>query len=210
MKLLDRFLDGGEETLMKECAGITSIAASANRLLKQSIHGSIELEKIKKLEKESDNLAFELSSKVTGGGIAPNLIDDALDMINKEDNIVDSIYNLAREFNRYKIKDKGLNLQIENSAYEMLELADKAISDVGKLLITDSIDGIKEIRKKIEREEEKGDEIKDGMLDFAYREEVDFKSFYHIIQVAHMADDILDNCEDVSDVYLNIMSSIIT
>ncbi len=210
MKLLDRFLDGGEENIMKKCTGITELAASANRLLKQSIHGSIELEKIRKLEKESDNVAFGLSSMVTGGGIAPNLIDDALDMINKEDNIVDAVYNLAREFKRYKIKDKEVNKQIESRVYDMLALADKAIEDVGKLLITDSIDEIKGIRKKIEKEEEKGDEIKDGMLDFAYEKNMDFKSFYHIIQVAHMADDILDNCEDVSDVYLNIMSSIIT
>ena len=69
---------------------------------------------------------------------------------------------------------------------------------------------LRTLREAIENLEETVDGIKDGLLDFAYTESADFRSFYHIIQVARLADNILDGCEDSADALLTIISSIIT
>ncbi len=79
-----------------------------------------------------------------------------------------------------------------------------------KMQASDDLAEIKRLRKEIEGYEEKGDEIKDNLFDFAYNAKIGFRSFYHLFEVAHQADDMLDNCEDSSDIYLTIMSSIIS
>ncbi len=210
MGLLKRILEGGDENVILGCTKITALAAKANTSLKEVVKKKGSIEKIKEIEKQSDNVAFELASKVTSGGIAQNLIDDILALIDKEDNIVDSIYNFAREFKRYNIPNEKIRKTIEQRAYDLLCIGDLAIQELDAILRLDTLEKIKEVRSKIEENEEKGDEIKDGMLDFAYSSESNFKDFYHTLQIAHTADDILDNCEDASDVYLNIMSSIVT
>ena len=200
MGLLKRILEGGDENVILGCTKITALAAKANTSLKEVVKKKGSIEKIKEIEKQSDNVAFELASKVTSGGIAQNLIDDILALIDKEDNIVE----------RYNIPNEKIRKTIEQRAYDLLCIGDLAIQELDAILRLDTLEKIKEVRSKIEENEEKGDEIKDGMLDFAYSSESNFKDFYHTLQIAHTADDILDNCEDASDVYLNIMSSIVT
>lgn len=63
---------------------------------------------------------------------------------------------------------------------------------------------------KIKALEREGDSLKDSLLDFAYTSGLSFKTFYHIIEAAHLADDILDGCEDSADVFMGIMLSIIS
>ncbi|MEM0148322.1 MAG: hypothetical protein QXY10_01870 [Candidatus Micrarchaeaceae archaeon] len=210
MGILKKILEGGDENILLECTRITTLAAQANTDLKKVVKKRIAIDSIKEIEKQSDIVAFELASKVTGGGISQNLIDNILELIDKEDNIVDSIYNFAREFKRYSIKEENTRKHVEQKAYDLLCIGDLAIKDLNNILKLDTIEKIKEIREDIESKEEKGDEIKDDLLDFAYSSETNFKDFYHTLQIAHTADDILDNCEDASDVYLNIMSSLVT
>ncbi|MGC8710447.1 MAG: DUF47 domain-containing protein [Candidatus Micrarchaeia archaeon] len=210
MGIIDRILQGGEEGIIKKFNTIIGVALDTNEMLDKLIEGKSSLDSLRVLEKRSDDVAFEITNMVTSGGVAPNLIDDMLALVDKEDSIVDSMYNLAREIGRYKIKNKKARLLMTSSLKEMTALARQALIMLRKMQASDDLAEIKRLRKEIEGYEEKGDEIKDNLFDFAYNAKIGFRSFYHLFEVAHQADDMLDNCEDSSDIYLTIMSSIIS
>lgn len=210
MGIIDKILQGGEEGIIKKFNAIVNIALDTNEKLGKLIEGKCSLEELRNLEKKSDDVAFEITNMVTSGGVAPNLIDDMLALVDKEDSIVDSMYNLAREIGRYKIKNRNANRLMINSLKEMAALARQALLTLRKMQASDNLNEIKRLRKEIETFEEEGDEIKDHLFDFAYGARIGFRSFYHLFEVAHQADDMLDNCEDSSDIYLTIMSSIIS
>lgn len=209
MQLFKSFFEGNEESILKRCNKIIEIAEEANRELEGAVKAQ-DISAIKNLEKESDNVAFEIAGSVTSGAVAPNLIDDILQLIDKEDSIVDAIYNLARELLRYQAKESEARKRLEKALKEMSGLADSALALLHKMLEGDKLEQIKGLRKEIERLEEKGDEIKDSLFDFAYTSKIGFRTFYHIFEVAHLMDDVLDNCEDASDMYLTIISSLLT
>jgi len=66
-------------------------------------------------------------------------------------------------------------------------------------------------RKEIEALEEQGDDIKDAGLDKLYSmaSGMHFLQFYHYSEMLHKSDDILDTCEDFSDVIVSIVTSIL-
>lgn len=210
MGVFENLLEGGEQNIMRRCNGIVSLAEKANKAVKSLIKGGGSVKIIKGIEEDSDDVAFELTNIVTGGGVAPNLIDDLLELIDKEDSIVDSVYNLARELNRYKIKNAKIRSVLANRIGEMSDLADAALRELYNMQKSDKLAEIKKFRAEIEKLEERGDDLKDSLFDMAYDAETDFKAFYHIFEVAHEADNVLDSCEDSSDMYLTIMSSILT
>ncbi|MGC8628750.1 MAG: DUF47 domain-containing protein [Candidatus Micrarchaeia archaeon] len=208
MQFLKDFFEGGDEGIIKRCNVIVELAIKANREILNTLNTK-DISKIRDIEKNSDNVVFNISNLVTSGGIAPNLIDDLLQLIQKEDSIVDSIYNLARELARYSTKNKKATKKLMDTTVSMNRLADSAISMLHKMQESDNIIEIKKLRGEIELLEEKGDELKDALFDFAYKSPIDFKTFYHTFEIAHLLDDILDNCEDASDMYLTIISSLI-
>ncbi len=210
MDILRNLLEGGEQNIVHRCNGIVLLAKRANKEVRPLIAGSGSAKIIKGIEEESDDVAFEIMNIVTGGGVAPNLIDDFLELIDKEDSIVDSIYNLARELMRYKIKNAKVRSVLANRVEKMSGLADSALQALYSMQESDKLGEIKKFRAEIEKLEEEGDDLKDSLFDMAYESEKDFKAFYHIFEVAHEADNVLDNCEDSSDMYLTIMSSILT
>ena len=85
-----------------------------------------------------------------------------------------------------------------------------AIKLLHKMHGTDEIRKLKGLRHRVKALENDGDVIKDAMLDFAYSSKAGFKDFYFIIDAAYLSDDILDSCEDASDIFISIMTSIIT
>ncbi len=209
MAFFKDFFEGGEEGIIKRCNTIIDIAIRANREVTK-VPETHDISKIRELEKNSDNVVFIISGLVTSGGVAPNLIDDLLLLVDKEDSIVDSIYNLARELVRYEPSNKNAEERIKRALLSMTALADSALASLHKMQESDNLGEIKAIRKNIELLEEKGDEIKDSLFDFAYKSRIDFKTFYHTFEIAHLLDDILDNCEDASDRYLIFVSSLLS
>jgi len=119
MGILERILEGSEERVILKFNKIVDIGLEASKALEKVIGKSDKIDKIRSLEKYSDNVAFEITNEITSGGIAPNLIDTFLELVEKEDNIIDSMYNLAREFHRYKIKNKRLDKYIRGKLIEM-------------------------------------------------------------------------------------------
>ncbi len=86
-----------------------------------------------------------------------------------------------------------------------------AISALEKMQSSGVLEDIKKFRIEIENYERLGDDIKDKLIDLEYNNEsLNFKDFHFINEVAHKMDDALDSCEDSSDEFLAIMSSITT
>lgn len=211
MALFDHLFSGGEETIIKRMVEITSIAKRSNAEVTKMIKGRRRsVEQIKRLEKESDAKVFELSNMASSGAVSPNVIDDVLSLIDYEDGIVDASFNLARELMRYSIPDSKVRRIVKSRLLTMARLAGSAISELENMLSSDDQREIKRSRIKIEDLEQEGDEIKDYLLDFAYKGRIDFKAFYNISELAHKSDNVLDSCEDAADLYLSVMNAIVT
>lgn len=210
MDLISKFLQGGEEGILRECSKMIYIAIDANKELAQVVKGKQGIGKIRELEKRADKDKFRISNIVTSGAVAPNLIDNVLELVGQQDEIVDSIYNLSRELGRYKIPNSKLDNFIKSKLTDMNSLNDTALHTLLDMYRQDDLSKIQDLREDVEDLEEAGDEIKDALFDTAYSHKMDFKGFYHLIQTAHQADDILDGCEDSSDTLMTIVSSIIT
>ncbi len=207
MSFLKDFLQGGEEGIFRMCNRIVELAIKANA---EAAKLDKDITKIHEIEENSDKVVFEIANLITSGGIAPNLIDDMLALIDKEDGIVDAIYNFSREYARYSLKDAKAEAKVKEAIVKMNAFADKALQLLHKMQSSDSIIEVKKLRSEIELIEEQGDEVKDALFDYAYAQEKDFKDFYHTFEIAHLLDDVLDNCEDSADMYLTILSSLIS
>ncbi len=210
MEFFKKLLMSGEEGLFLQTKGITKLAIKSNTELASIINGKMDLEDFKKIQKNASNEYMKLSHLITSGAIAPNLIDDMLQILDKEENILDSIFKLSRQFLRYKVKDKKVSSYLNTTLLSFNGYADTAITLLSQMHSTESINKMRAFRSSIKLIEKEGDMLRDNMLDFAYTVETDFKLFYHLTDLAYLCDDILDSCEDSSDIFLSIMLSITT
>jgi uncharacterized protein len=190
----------GERNIFAELSQIISIAIEANTILKVMFNDCCNSKKlaektlaIRDLEKKSDEIAFNLNEDITSGAISPNLINDLIESTHLADNIVDIIFYLSRELSRM------VKAQTADSSKLQLMLS---IGNVPQIL---------QLRKEIEVHEEQGDDIKDAGFDKLYSiaPGMDFLHFYHYSEMLHKSDDILDTCEDLSDVIVSIVTSIL-
>ncbi len=211
IKFLDKILEGGEEPLMHRHIEMIEIAINANKELKKLVNGDRNrIEMVKVFAKESDDMAFKISNSISSGVISPNVIDSMLRLTRLEDNIVDSIYILAREVHRYSIPNKGAASKLQTNVMMMLEMADSSLQMLKRMLSSDDTIKIRRFRKEVAILEQDADDIKDSLLDEEYKSRIDYKAFLHIGEVAHAADDILDSCDDSAAMFLSIMLSIMT
>jgi hypothetical protein len=210
MSFFDKIMNSGEEKLLVKFREIITIGLKSNKELEKLFDKKATIDHIRKLERESDDIAFEIYNIIISGAIAPNLIDIFLDFVNTEDNIIDTIYNLARELLRYDPKDKKIKKYIRDSIRQSISLTENTLNLLFEMETLADIEKIKRIRRKIQENEQLGDRLKDSMIDLAYKEKMDFKTFYHLLEVAHKIDDVLDSCEDSSDAFMTLMSSLIS
>ncbi|MCL5105891.1 MAG: DUF47 family protein [Candidatus Marsarchaeota archaeon] len=210
MKLFGGLFNLGEQDIIKNYIEIIDIGIKANRKVPELFKDPTVIDEIRKLERESDSKAFKIYNIIISGAISPNLIDILLDFVNLEDNIIDMIYNLSRELLRYKDKDSRIKVYIEKSVLQGTALIEKTLYLLRDMEQLDDLDKIKKIRAKIQKNEQLGDRLKDSIFDFAYDQNVNFKTFYHLLEVGHKLDDVLDSCEDSSDAFMTFMSSLIT
>ena len=142
--------------------------------------------------------------------MSPNLIDDMIQFVDKEDDIVDLIFNLSRAIVRYRRTKNDMDGFTKAKLLALSELTASALDLLLEMLEADTIAKAGELRKKVEHVEKAGDVFKDALLDYAYEAKLEFKAFYYIQDVAYLSDDILDGCEDTSDMIVSIMRSILT
>ena len=210
MGILDRILDGStEKHIMDMGKEVIDQAVAANKILTKIINGSQDIDELREIERVADKKVFEITYSITAGAIAPNLIDDMIRFVDMEDDIVDTIYNLARAIIRYR-RGRENNPYIKKNLLELSQLINSALVLLYEMHKSDSIITARTLRHKIYELENRGDEIKHAMLDHAFEADVDFRLFYHMQNVAYLADDVLDGCQDASDMIVSILRSIIT
>ena len=223
MKSFKHALVIGEKTIFNELNEIISMAAKANALTGKMIaEGQTPKflneyrQGIKLLEKQSDDVAFRVSEDITTGAVSPNIIDNLLAAVHVADDIVDVYYYLSRELSRmskakfpyFEALDETQSASFFNN---MQSLADASLLKVKDILFASDLNEIIKLRKDIEALEEQGDDIKDEGLDWLYHEApgMHYLQFYHYGELLHKFDDILDACEDLSDLILSIITSIL-
>jgi uncharacterized protein len=213
----------GERNIFTELSQIISIAMQANTILKVMFKDCCNskaltdnMHAVRDLEKKSDEIAFRLGEEITAGAISPNLIDDLIESTHLADNIVDIIFYLSRELSRMakaNTTDLAAHQEVEWAQVylQMIGLADQSLNKLHSMLSTGNVPQILQSRKEIETLEEHGDDIKDAGFDKPYSmaSGMHFLHFYHYSEMLHKSDDILDTCEDFSDVIVSIVTSIL-
>ncbi len=223
MKSLKSALIIGEKNIFSELTQIVAIAKQANALMIQMLKEPQNkkvldecMQTIKQLEKKSDNVTFKIGEDITTGAVSPNIIDNLLTSAHLADDIVDIYYYLSREIYRMSKAKFPYSEAIEETEWAalfegMLDLADKALTKLNEALLVSDLSQLLQLRKEIELLEEQGDDIKDEGFDQLYCEapNIHYLQFYHYTELLHKFDDILDTCEDLSDLIVSIITSIL-
>jgi uncharacterized protein Yka (UPF0111/DUF47 family) len=212
----------GEKQIFSELAKIFDIATEASTILSNMFKTGYEekelteaMHAIQTLEKKSDEIAFKISEDITSGAISPNIIDNLLVCVQTADDIIDTYYYISRELNRMaRAYSAGFQEHLADwdSVYEnMLVLAEKSLLNLKQALSSSDISKILQMRKEVEDIEERGDDIKDQGFDRLYSiaPKLHFLEFYHYQELLHKCDDILDSCEDFSDLIVSVVTSIL-
>jgi uncharacterized protein Yka (UPF0111/DUF47 family) len=212
----------GERNVFNQLAQIVAIATEANELVYTMFKSDYKEKKLDEimhavqlLEKKSDEIAFKISEDITSGAISPNIIDNLLECVQTADDIVDLYYYLSRELNRMaKAYSVGYDLEHADwdSVYEnMLDLAEKSLSKLKQALSSSNMAEILALRKEIEDLEEQADDIKDQGFDRLYSiaPKLHYLQFSHYQELLHKCDDVLDSCEDFSDLIVSVVTSIL-
>ncbi|MGD6807385.1 MAG: DUF47 family protein [Candidatus Bathyarchaeia archaeon] len=223
MKSFKRVLVVGEENIFGELCQIIDIAAQANSDLLSMLGNCKDeqcldkgMQSIKLLENKSDQVAFKISEDITSGAVSPNILEHLLETVHIADDIVDTYYYQSRELCRMYRAKFPYSEEVQDAEWialfkSMLELADQALKKVKQILQNSDLSEILRLRREIEALEQQGDELKDHGFDALYREApvMHYLQFYHYGELVHKFDDILDGCEDLSDLVLSIITSIL-
>ena len=184
----------------------------AMRLFQERLADRSVLEGMKALEKQSDELTFGLSEDIMNGAINPAVLRDLLHVTDLMDTIFDDYYFVAREVNRTVISGIELPMldKMTKTFLGMVDLADRQLGTLGRLLEANNMDEVRSCRQEIEKLEEAGDDLKDSGFDDMYenRKLFDYFSFQHYTEVLRKLDDIQDGVEDMSDLVLAIANTI--
>ncbi len=196
------------------------IESSSNYIL-EMISGENEnletlAENVYEKEKEGDSLTFNLKNIITSGAIGSNLMDNFLELAETFDDILDKSYWISREVVRARnsplFKDEREKF-IRNVYSNFIDIINSNVSAsklIKQILEANNLEEIRAKREEIERLEQDVDEMKDGIIDLLYKksDSISYLAFNHLNSMVHILDDMLDGCEDVSDIVLTIVQSV--
>ncbi len=219
---LRRLLVLGERQALQDLRAYTDLAQKATDILSsQLLQPSTEQEesvgKIRAIEKQGDDLTMSLKSDITQGAINSTLLGHLLNLVETCDDILDKTLYLSREVYRmshFLHLNPELAGYVKDEAYtkflRMLDYNKKALTNLQNMLSANDLEHLKSERKAIESLEEVVDDIKDDLIDQVY---VDAKGlhylvFTHVMNTVHRIDDLLDDCEDASDLVMTISNSV--
>ncbi len=210
MKILDSFVRIGEQDIFIRARQMVKRSEVAIGMLDRVINESGGINGIAELKANSYLDMLDISKSITSGAIAPNLITDMLTLISLENNMVDTIFNVARSFDRFTIPETAARRFFKERILQASTLMHSSLDLLYKLHTISNVQKMRKYQQEISRMEEEGDEIKESMLSYAYNSRIAFKSFYHITNLAYLSDNVIDMCEDIADMYVSIMLSIAT
>ena len=213
----------GEQNIFGEIAQMVAIAEETNKLLDHMLSEcqnektlDLDMQAVRILEKKSDDIAFKVNEDITTGAVSPNIIDHLLECVHVADDIVDNYYYQSRQLSRmckakFPYSDAPQEAEWIALFRSMLGLANQALAKVKTTLSLSDLSEILKLRREIEALEQQGDDIKDKGFDWLYHEapRMHYLQFYHYSELLHKFDDILDGCEDLSDLILSVITSIL-
>ncbi|MDG6905591.1 MAG: DUF47 family protein [Nitrososphaerota archaeon] len=213
-------LSVGEKRIFSEISQMLDLAQTADSIvlamLKDPNGDKIVAQnsEIRILEKKGDERSFALAEEIGCGAISSNILENLTQCVNLADNILDNFHNASREIQRMKEAHFGETSNNLGEFYaEFVKLAELGLAAIRKLqdqLKASNPTSIIDYRKEIEIIEEEGDNIKDAIIDKLYKAapQINYLQFRHVDELSHKFDDILDNCEDLSDEVVSIVNSI--
>jgi uncharacterized protein Yka (UPF0111/DUF47 family) len=222
LKSLKGILVVGEKNIFGELNQIVAIGAEANTLVSSMFSIDIKekevteaMRVVRSLEKKSDEIAFKISEDITSGAISPNIIDDLLKTVQVADDIVDLYYYLSREIDRMA-KAYSAGFEMKHTGWDsvyvnILALAEKSLLKLKQALSSSSVTEILALRQEIEVLEDQADDIKDEGFDRLYKmtPNLHYLQFFHYSELLHKCDNVLDSCEDFSDLIVSVVTSIL-
>lgn len=174
-------------------------------------------ESIRKHEMDGDHITFQLKNEITNGAITPNLMESFNLLIDKCDDILDSIYYMSREILRYQDflslndgKVRETTCKYYSRLKNMLLYNIDAQKSILNMLDESSIDKMVSLWSRVSNLEEEVDDLKDSILDSLYKEakELHYLTFLHLVEITHKIDDLLDTSQDISDLLINIVITV--
>ena len=221
VSFLKRLLSVGEKDVLMQMSEFADLGSEASDLLKMMLSGEEDLnllnDEIREVERNGDNVAMRIRGDITGGAISSNLMENLITVTETFDDIIDKAYFVSREIRRMPSgieNSDAVGKDLRDSSYvifsNMLDLIKDALSYVERMLKASDINIMRDIREDIEVLEEKGDELKDELLDAIYSaaNSISYLLFTHLTGVVHKIDDMMDGCEDISDLVLTINLSL--
>jgi len=190
------------------------------KILSDSPNGLSDIEtctdRISLLEKQGDKIVQSLEETFGKGSISAILMREFERLADAVDSVLDRAHALSRQIRRVTKRPlrqaKEFDAVIRKDQVRLVEIGLVQLQHLRKLFSTAGSDMKQslELAKQIERLEEQGDDVKDNMLDEIYgsREILDYASFHNYIETTLEADDILDNCEDASDLVIAIVKGL--
>ncbi len=219
---LKKLLMVGEKSVLSKLTGYIDYAKEAVDILEKMLqidhvdYDSLNNE-VRIIERSADELTVEIKHDITSGAISSNLMDNLANLVETCDDILDKSYYISREIRRmgknHNRKDDDSTKMLK-SGYavfvKMLDISRISLEHVRTIFLNAESAQMTEQRKNIEKLEEDVDELKDDLIDEVYRnsDNISFLVFSHIIGVVHKIDDLLDDCEDISDLVMNIETSV--
>src|SRR5881628_86694 len=173
-------------------------------------------ERINILEKMGDNITQSFEEVLGRGSITASIEYDFGRLADNVDSILDRAHGLSRQLRRVTRRPlreaKEFDTANRKEMIHLIEIGLTQLRAFRKLLTiagTDRNQAI-ELAREIERLEEQGDDVKDAMLDELYGswEKLDYASFHNYLETTIEADDILDLCEDASDLVIAVMKAL--
>ncbi len=190
------------------------------KILSGTHNGLAEVEeytnKISAMEKEGDRITQSVEESLGRGSISASLAADFERLVESVDSVLDRAHSLSRQLRRVTKRPlrqaREIDASIRKDQVRLVEIGRHQLKILRELLDVAGTNKTKalEMAKEIEKLEEQGDDIKDAMLDEIYgsTEKLDYASFHNYIQTTIEADDILDLCEDASDLVIAVMKAL--
>lgn len=219
---LRRLMTLGERQALQEFLPYIDYASEASNLLISMLGADKEQleeinEKIRTAEKKADDLTIAIAGDVTQGAINATLLGHLLALTETFDDLLDRSLYISREVKRVEQIRDTFEAASEKTISEcygefagMLKANLDALELLRSILMASKTASMRKIRKEIEELEERVDDMKDSIMDTVYSHwnEINYLVFNHLVSLTHKIDDMLDDCEDISDLVMTIVSSI--
>ncbi len=219
---LRRILVLGERQTLKDLRIYSDMAKESTELLISQLSSISEDTheiplKIRQLEKKGDKLTMGIKTEITQGAINSTLLGHLLSLVDISDDFLDRCLYISREIERmshYLCKNDASRNYVRQHIYpkfvEMLKINIEGLDHLRSMLGEKSVSDMREHRIAIQHCEEEVDDLKDNILDGLYVEADNhpYVVFVHVSNTVHRIDDLLDDCEDASDLVITISTSV--